>query len=76
MFPKSTTTSSGTIFHLTIQMSKCSNIYDCEENEQKTLIKNATDQVTQWESEPQSIEITNIMATLYSKARATTLKGN
>ena len=42
--------------------------YDCEENEQKTKI-------TQCESEPQSIETTNVIATLYSKARATTLLG-
>ena len=50
--------------------------YDCEENEQKTLHKNAKKkQVTQGEFEPQSIETTNIIATLYSKARATTLTG-
>ena len=49
--------------------------YDCEENEQKTLDKYAINQVTQCESEPQSIETTNIIATLYSKARATTLTG-
>ena len=47
--------------------------YDCEENEQKTLQKYAINQVTQCESEPQSVETTNIVATLYSKARATTL---
>ena len=49
--------------------------YDCEENEQKTLQKYAINQVTQCDSEPQSIETTNIKATLYSKARATTLTG-
>ena len=49
--------------------------YDCEENEQKTLHKYAINQVTQCESDPQSIETTNIIATLYSKARATTLTG-
>ena len=49
--------------------------YDCEENEQKTLHKYAKNQVTQCESEPQAIETTNIIATLYSKARATTLTG-
>ena len=49
--------------------------YDCEENEQKTLHKYAVNQVTQCESEPQAIETTNIIATLYSKARATTLTG-
>ena len=49
-------------------------LYDCEENEQKTLHKCAMNQVTQCESEPQSIETTNVIATLYSKARATTLK--
>ena len=38
-------------------------------------IKNAISQVTQCESEPQKIETTNIVATLYSKARATTLTG-
>ena len=42
--------------------------FDCEENEQKTLHKYAINQVTQFESEPQSIETTNIIATLYSKA--------
>ena len=46
--------------------------YDCEENE---LHKYATNQVTQCESEPQAIETTNIIITLYSKARATTLTG-
>ena len=49
--------------------------YDCEENEQKTLHKYAINEVTQCESEPQAIETTNIIATLYSKARATTLTG-
>ena len=49
--------------------------YDCEENEQKTLHKYAINQVTQCESEPQAIESTNVLATLYSKARATTLTG-
>ena len=49
--------------------------YDCEENEQKTLNKYAISQVTQCESEPQPVETTNIIATLYSKARATTLTG-
>ena len=47
--------------------------YDCEENEQKTLHKFAINQVTQCESEPQAIESTNVIATLYSKARSTTL---
>ena len=46
--------------------------YNCEENEQKTLHKYAINQVTQCESEPQAIETTNIIATLYPKARATT----
>ena len=49
--------------------------YDCEEIEKKTLHKYAINQVTQCESEPQAIETTNIIATLYSKARATTLTG-
>ena len=49
--------------------------YDCEENEQKTLHNSAINQVTQCESEPQSIETTNVIATLQSKARATTLIG-
>ena len=49
--------------------------YDCEENEQKTLHKYAINQVTQCETEPQAIETTNVIATLYSKARATTLTG-
>ena len=49
--------------------------YDCEENEQKTLHKYAINQVTKCESEPQAIETTNIIATLYSNARATTLTG-
>ena len=31
--------------------------------------------MTQCESEPQAIETTNVIATLYSKARATTLTG-
>ena len=48
---------------------------DCEENEQKTLHKYAINQVTQCETEPQAIENTNVMATLYSKARATTITG-
>ena len=50
-------------------------LYDCEENEQKTLHKYAINQVTQCESEPQAIETTNVIATLYSKARALTLRG-
>ena len=49
--------------------------YDCEENQQKTLKKYAYNQVTQCEPEPQDIKSTNILATFYSKARATTLKG-
>ena len=49
--------------------------YDCEENEQKTLHKYALNQITQCEFEPQAIETTNIAATLYSKARSTTLTG-
>ena len=49
--------------------------YDCEENEQKTLQKYAINQVTHCESEPQAIETTNIIATLYSKARSKTLTG-
>ena len=43
--------------------------YDCEENEQKTLHKYAINQVSQ------AIETTNVIATLYSKARATTVAG-
>ena len=49
--------------------------YDCKENEQKILHKYAINQVTQCESEPQAIETTNVIATLYSKARVTTLTG-
>ena len=48
---------------------------DCEENEQKTLQKHAINQATQCETEPQAIETTNVIATLYSKARATTVIG-
>ena len=40
-----------------------------------TLHKYSINQVTQCESEPQAIETTNIVATLYSKARSTTLTG-
>ena len=40
-----------------------------------TQYKYAINQVTQCESEPQPIETTKIIATLYSKARATTLTG-
>ena len=49
--------------------------YDCEENEQKTLHKYAINQVSQCETEPQAIETTNVIATLYSKARAATVIG-
>ena len=49
--------------------------YDCEENEQKTLQKYAINQVSQCGTEPQAIEFTNVIATLYSKARATTVIG-
>ena len=49
--------------------------YDCEQNEQKTLQKHAINQVTHRETESQSIETTIIIATLFSKARATTLTG-
>ena len=44
--------------------------YDCEENEQKTLHKYAINQVSQGETEPQTIETTNVIATLYSKTRS------
>ena len=40
--------------------------YDCEENEQKTLHKYAINQVSQCETEPQAIETTDVIATLYS----------
>ena len=49
--------------------------YDCEENEQKTLHKYATNQVSQCETEPQAIETTNVIATSYSKALATKVTG-
>ena len=49
--------------------------YDCEENEQKTLHKYAINQVKQCETEPQAIETTNVIATLYSKAQAMTVTG-
>ena len=41
----------------------------------KTLHKYAINQVSQCETEPQAIETTNVIATLYSKARATTVTG-
>ena len=41
----------------------------------KKLYKYAINQVTKCESEPQAIETTNVIATLYSKARATTVTG-
>ena len=49
--------------------------YDCEKNETKKLHKCAINQVRQFESEPKAIESTNVIATLYLKARATTLTG-
>ena len=49
--------------------------YDCEENEQKTLHKYAINQVSQCATEPQAIELTKVIAPLYSKARATTVTG-
>ena len=49
--------------------------YDCEKNEQITLHKYAINQVSQCETEPQAIETTNVIATLYSKARAITVTG-
>ena len=49
--------------------------YDCEENEQKTVQKYVRNQVTPSETEPQTIETTNVIATLYSKARATKVIG-
>ena len=49
--------------------------YDCEENERKTLHKYGINQLSQCETEPQAIENTNVLATLYSKARATTVTG-
>ena len=49
--------------------------YDCEENEQKTLHKYAINQVSQCETESQAIETTNVIATLYSKVRATAVVG-
>ena len=41
----------------------------------KTLHKYAINQVSQCETEPQAIETTDVIATLYSKARATTVTG-
>ena len=41
--------------------------YDCEENEQKTLHKYAINQVSQRETEPQAIETTIVIATLFQK---------
>ena len=41
----------------------------------ETLHKYAINQVSQCETEPQAIETTNVIATLYSKARATTVTG-
>ena len=49
--------------------------YDCEENQQKELHQYAINHLPHCESEPQEIESKNIVATLYSKARATTLMG-
>ena len=49
--------------------------YDCEENEQKILHKYAINQILQCKTEPQALETTNVIATLYSKARATTITG-
>ena len=49
--------------------------YGCEESEQETLDKHAINQVTQCKSEPQTIETTNVIATLYSNARVATLTG-
>ena len=48
--------------------------YDSE-NQQKTKHKYANSQITQCESEPQDIESTTVIATLYSKARPETLTG-
>ena len=42
--------------------------YDYEDNQQNTLQKYPINQVTACESEPQDIESTTIVATLYSKA--------
>ena len=47
--------------------------YNCEENEQKVLHKYAINQVSQCETEPEAIETKTVIATLYSKARATTV---
>ena len=41
----------------------------------KKLYKYAINQVTKCESEPQAIDTTNVIAKLYSKARATTFTG-
>ena len=49
--------------------------YDCEENEQKILHKHAINQVSQCETDSHAIDTTNVIATLYSKARATTVAG-
>ena len=47
--------------------------YDCEDNQLKLLHKHAINQVRKNESEPQDIISTTLVATLYSKARATAL---
>ena len=44
-------------------------------NVHRTPIQQIYNQVTQCESEPQAIETTNVIATLYSKTRATSLTG-
>ena len=41
-----------------------------KKTEKRTVQKYAINQVTQCETEPQAIETTNVIATLYSKARA------
>ena len=44
-------------------------------NKQNSFHKYAINQVTQCESEPQYIESTSVIASLYTKGRATTLSG-
>ena len=48
-------------------------LFDWDKNDERTLHKYAIKQINHCESEPWEIETTNIVATLYSKARATTL---
>ena len=72
-FAYSETTNQKNPSHRTGPQNSSVTQYDCEENELKTLHKCGIKRVTQCKSKPQEIETKNLLATLHSETRVTTL---